>query len=394
MIYPLLKDSDIECEADKVEWTSSHSRLNPWFELHFHYNEYDINVSVRFSASDATKSSASINPHTPSSSVIPIEDIWLQKLEDLNPNSDANRRLDHESLWDQIEEYMATEVQHGILKIGRLSEFLPYLVPEVVKPRPSFFSVLHDVLHPHKANLTFKTLNGIPRLVRSEPVEISPDDDFMTPLPGVPEYLTTEMLLSNRLNLFDSTLYECTVKVKDREEWLSCKLDDKDHQEPGHTRQDSVLYLHRVEAVFRDDPKPINIPKLRGFVRNPDTNTVIGYVHQFVVARNVYREAGWGHLNNIVRDTKDLSIERRTKWARQVKEIILRLHAAGMVWCWSLDQIAIDPSDNVWLTCFGYRANPMDWGLFPDRTPAGDLQFLEKLFEYLGVLRDESPDMD
>lgn len=110
-----------------------------------------VTLLVKVIRSDQTE--ASVSDLTGSLNTTPPEDIWLDKLQNHWCQSFEDR-------YRLTNTYANTEILNGLLNFANLREFLPYVVPEAVTPKPIFRKVLSDLLRERPVRLDFKTVNG------------------------------------------------------------------------------------------------------------------------------------------------------------------------------------------------------------------------------------------
>ncbi|KAI1399483.1 hypothetical protein F4819DRAFT_464727 [Hypoxylon fuscum] len=83
-----------------------------------------------------------------------------------------------------------------------------------------------------------------------------------------------------------------------------------------------IMTLAEIEQLRR--ASSIRIPRLRGLVKHPETEAILGYLRDII-------------LSGVGRTLADLEVsetlrQRRVRWAEQITETVERLHKAGIVW--------------------------------------------------------------
>jgi len=196
------------------------------------------------------------------------------------------------------------------------------------------------------------------------------------------------------VQILEQTCSGCTttarVRVPDREEEMLCKA----HQS-GLLDRALELELLRLQAI-RNFPwsSPIRVPRLIAYVKHAENGHIVGLLREWIDPGDrggcleVYYPPS--HEPNPACAAESDSItpakERREKWAAQIRETVVRLHAIGVVWGdGKPHNVVIDSMDDAWLVDFGGGWTPgwVDEELAD--TVEGDEQAVRNIFEFLGV---------
>ncbi|KIL93942.1 hypothetical protein FAVG1_02504 [Fusarium avenaceum] len=193
-----------------------------------------------------------------------------------------------------------------------------------------------------------------------EKLEIDQDLPLYTP----DEIVVTEVFVRG------ASTVTAAVQLQGRE--MFCKSSGEPGGLFGTSEGRELEYLGEMRKVFPQSDK-IQIPQLLGYVHHKDTKQILGFLRQWVPGRR---------LSDI--NITSATVEKRQRWAVQIRETIERLHKHGLVWGdGKSSNIIIDEQDDAWLIDFrgGFTQGWVDEELA--ETKEGDEQALAKITQLL-----------
>ncbi len=228
-------------------------------------------------------------------------------------------------------------------------------------------------LNPETHKLQVVTVDGKPKVIKWNGNAITHSTFPGLQLRPTSADLNLPKFSPKHIKVLEKYKGKSVVKVSARGQVMCCKVaDDRTH--PSIDRE--FHCLQRVSTAGLDPP--LRTPRLCGVIESGN-DTTIG-----ILITNITPNPEIPRLGLI--DISTVALSRRKKWARQIEEVVEKLHDIGVIWGDAkADNILIDRSDDTWVIDFG--GGWTEHWVHPElaNSMKGDLQGLEGILRFLEV---------
>lgn len=227
---------------------------------------------------------------------------------------------------------------------------------------------LDTFLFPREYAFAFRT--SVRGVVELEPEEAWPTDRARARPPPfeppegctLPPYSTKDIRVCQRLGRSG-----CVARVQ------------VDGREPctkaGATAQREVEQFRKI--ADSDLAATLRVPQLVGFIHTHNNAKLVGFLQEYV--------PGLRTLGSI-ETPSDVALQRRRKWAVQVRETVDPLRSSSVVWGGTPDHVLVHrDSDEAWVVGFGGGGGGAVEGDDVDGTVEGDDAAVGRIHEHLGL---------
>ncbi len=261
------------------------------------------------------------------------------------------------------------------------SDVLPSFDPEEIR-KGEASPLLSDYLFPETFGYKLQAFNDMPAPLRTDD-----SGGFMPPGAWLDEELLDR--LGTRVKSFHPSTIEVSFRDPDYALYrmptrVLADLDDGSSQRTiclfkSFGRGEGLLmenelgtHLKVLEANFT---QAIRVIRLLGIVQG-DNDAVMGLLLTYV------NHDEHGLLEYSLQDSTPLHLKEQ--WARQIRETVAELHAAGIVWGDAkAGNVMIDKDDNTWIVDLGGGYTPGWVDKEKAGTVAGDMQGVQRIVEYI-----------
>lgn len=269
------------------------------------------------------------------------------------------------------EDAMTDKILDTIVEVGR-STFDQAVPPnDKSAPPPS----LHPILFPEEFTFVFHTRHNDGEWILETSVQ-NPDVSLRGALPlnieliqraDVPIVSTKDIFVVEEI-ISDGHVSRVIMEGQEMCAKVGIHL-------PAESIQKELHSLLKIRASQYADT--LRVPKIHGLVKSPVHDKIIGFLSQYIPPPDVLSLVSLGDVR-----ASSFAVSRRTKWARQVRETVDRLHEIGVAWGHAVPSNVLihNDTDDAWVIDFDGL-----WMLDANRTIERDEEEVRKMFEFLEV---------
>ncbi|KAI0147712.1 hypothetical protein GGR57DRAFT_242937 [Xylariaceae sp. FL1272] len=279
-------------------------------------------------------------------------------------------------------ETIVDEVLEPILEVGRVifREAASRNVSTCEKSEQD----LQALLYPLILTFGFKTIGGKAAIV---PISASETYTILEPTPNhgleeelgintsLPQYSARNVVV---LETFSRGAGRTVSRVLVEGKEMVCRAQKNGLLDPSLEKEVTAFQKITDACQSKHCRAPMRVPRLLGYVRHDEKGHIIGLLREWVAGRS---------LRHV--DIATTLVQRRQKWALQVRDTVEQLHEIGVVWGdGKAGNVVVDEKDEAWLIDFGGGWSD-GW---VDREVAGtrdgDEQAVRSIVKFLDVTED------